>query len=102
MTEMMYTSLCLLKYKMDVYSKKLCDCSSRTSSKVPHEDHNSSHAISPSSISRNTKEVILSHSKKDIQIYDASFQFFVEELHSAETQSGIDFNCGSVVKCTTC
>jgi hypothetical protein len=26
----------------------------------------------------------------------------VEELHSAETQSGIDFNCGSVVKCTTC
>jgi len=101
-TEMMYTSLCLLKYKMGVYNKKLCDCSSRTSSKIPHEDHHSSHAISPSSISKKTKAVILSHSKQDIQIYDASFQFFVEELHSAETQSGIDFNCGSVVNCATC
>jgi hypothetical protein len=26
----------------------------------------------------------------------------VEELHSAETQSGIDFNCSSVVNCATC
>ena len=96
-TEMMYSSLCLLKYKMGLYSNTLCDCSKRTSSKIPHFDHQSSHAISPSSISNDTKRVILSHSKQDIQIYDASFQFFVEELHSAETQSGIDFNCGSVV-----
>ena len=102
MTEMMYTSLCLLKYKMGVYNRKLCDCSSRTSSKIPHEDHHSSHVISPSTVSKKTKGVILSHSKQDIQIYDASFQFFVEELHSTETQSGIDFNCGSVVNCATC
>jgi len=102
MTEMMYTSLCLLKYKMGVYNSTLCDCSSRTSSKIPHEDHHYSHVISPSSISRNTKQVILSHSKQDIQIYDASYQFFVEELHSAETQSGIDFNCSSVFNCATC
>jgi len=102
MTEMMYTSLCLLKYKMGVYNSTLCDCSSRTSSKIPHEDHHSSHAISPSSISRSTKRVILSHSQQDIQIYNASFQFFVEELHSTETQSGIDFNCSSVVNCATC
>ena len=97
MTEMMYTSLCLLRYKMGVYNSTLCDCSNRTSSKIPHEDHHSSHAISLSSITRNTKRVILSHSKQDIQIYDASLQFFVEELNSTETQSGIDFNCGSVV-----
>jgi len=96
MIEMMYTSLCLLKYKMGVYNSTLCDYSSRTSSKIPHEDHHSSHAISPS---RNTKQVILSHSKQDVQIYDASYQFFEEELHSTETQSSINF---SSVTCATC
>jgi len=101
-TEMMYSSLCLLMYKMGVYNMNRCDCSNRNSSKIPHEDHHSSHAFNSSSISKTTKEVILSHSKQDIQIYDASFQFFMEELNSTGTQSGIDFNCGSMVKCVTC
>lgn len=101
-TEMMYTSLCLLKYKMGVYNSTLCDCSNRTSSKIPHFDHHSSHVITTSSISKKTKRVILSHSRHDIQIYDASFQYFVEELHSAEIRSDIDFNCGTVVNCATC
>jgi len=102
MTEMMYTSLCLLKYKMGSYNRTMCDCSYRSDSKIPHDDHHSSHAITPSSISKHTKGVILSRSQEDIKIYDASFQFFVEELHSMESQSGINFNCGTVVNCATC
>ena len=91
-TEYYYTSICMLKYKLNQYNYNECQCNLRDIKYIRHEDHHSSHKLTIKSISNDTLNIIRTNSTPDIYLYNLGLRYFYNEVLTLRTISSMNFS----------